>query len=165
MNYPKLITKNSTIGVPNPTSEKVDKKRKNKYKNANKNLTKYGFNMNISNNLYICNNGRSASKEERANELMEMIKNEENKAILFASGGDFFIEILPYLDFEEIIKHKKWFIGFSDSSSFLYILTSKYDLATIYGSNFSSFGSYKFYENHNDLLDLVTGKNNFYELN
>ena len=156
MNYPKFITKNSTIGVPNPTSEKVDEKRKNKYKNAKKNLSDCGFNLNISNNLFISNKGRSASKEERSNELMEMIKDEENKVILFASGGDFFIEILPYLDFEEIIKHKKWFIGFSDPSSLLYILTSKHDLATIYGSNYSSFGSYKFYENHNDLLEIIT---------
>jgi len=158
MNYPKFISKTSTIGIPNPTSEKVDEKRINKYKNAKKNLTDYGFNLNISNNLFISNKGRSASKEERANELMEMIKDEENKVILFASGGDFFIEILPYLDFEEIVNHKKWFIGFSDPSSFLYILTSKYDLATIYGSNYSSFGSFKLYENHNDLLNIIQGK-------
>ena len=158
MNYPKFISKTSTIGIPNPTSEKVDEKRINKYKNAKKNLTNYGFNLNVSNNLFISNKGRIASKEERANELMEMIKDEDNKAILFASGGDFFIEILPYLDFEEIVNHKKWFIGFSDPSSFLYILTSKYDLATIYGSNYSSFGSFKLYENHNDLLNIIQGK-------
>ena len=160
MNYPKFITKNSTIGVPNPTSEKIDEKRKNKYKNAKKNLTNYGFNLNISKNIFISNKGRSASKEDRAKELMKMIKDKENDIILFASGGDFFIEILPYLDFEEIKKYKKWFIGFSDPSSFLYILTSKYDLATIYGSNYSSFGAYKFYENHNDLLEIIQGEKN-----
>ena len=61
------------------------------------------------------------------------------KALLCAAGGDFLIEMLPYVNFEELAENPKWMIGYSDPTSLLYVLTTKYDVATLYGANAGSF--------------------------
>ena len=43
--------------------------------------------------------------EKRAKEFMELIKNKDVNIIFTAKGGDFLLEILPYIDFEEIKKN------------------------------------------------------------
>ena len=65
--------------------------------------------------------------------------------------------MLPYVDFKLIAKNPKYVVGFSDPTGLLFPITTKYDIATIYGNNFSSFGTEKLDKYQLDFLDLLKG--------
>ena len=157
MIYPKFIKEKDIIGVPAPSDGAKDNKKTNKYNNAKNNIEKLGFNLELSNNLYNSIKGRSSSENERAQEINEMISNKDIKTILCASGGDFLIEILPYIDFRLIKENPKWIVGFSDPTGILYPITTKYDVATIYGNNFSPFGMEKLHNSQKVLIEILKG--------
>ena len=158
MIYPRYIEKDSLMGVPATSAGANTEQRKNKMLNAKKNLEEYGLRLELSDNLLKCINGRSAPEKTRAEEFNSMIKNEYIEMILTATGGEFLIEILPYIRFDLLVKNPKLVAGFSDSTGLLFPITTKYDISTIYGQNFSSFGSEKWHQCQKDFLDLVTGK-------
>ena len=141
MIYPKFITKGSTLGIPAPSAGAWDKFKKAKFVNAKKNLEKCGFNIIQSENINTCEKYRSADAITRANEVNKMIENKDIDAIICATGGEFLVEILPYIDFNKIVENPKWVQGFSDPTGLLIPITTKYDIATIYGNNYSSYGT------------------------
>jgi len=59
--------------------------------------------------------------------------------IICASGGDFQFETLPYIDYEAIQSNPKWYMGYSDPTNLLYTVTTKLDIATLYGCNAGSY--------------------------
>ncbi|MBQ6497637.1 MAG: LD-carboxypeptidase [Bacilli bacterium] len=158
MKYPSFLKKNDLIGVPAPSAGAGDELKVNKYKHANKYFKDNGYKTLLSKNIYKCNKGRSADKKIRADEINEMFKNKDIDLILCAGGGEFLVEILPYIDFDLIKKNPKYICGFSDPTGLLYSITTLCDIATVYGNNFSSFGEEKFYQCHYDFLDIITGK-------
>lgn len=83
--------------------------------------------------------GRSSSKEERASQFMELIRDPDVKYIYSAKGGDFLMEILPLLDWKEIQASAKWFQGFSDNTGLTYSIAVNCDVATVYGNHFNDF--------------------------
>ena len=157
MIYPKFIKEESTIGVPTPSDGAKDEKKTNKYNNAKKNLENLNFKIELSDNLFNSIKGRSASKEKRAEEINQMISDNNIDAILCASGGDFLVEILPYINFNLIKENPKWIVGFSDPTGILYPITTKYDVATIYGNNFSPFGMEKLHDSQKNLIEILKG--------
>lgn len=169
MIYPKFVKENSLIGIPAPSAGASSIEKQNKTNNAKKNLETFGYKFDISKNILNCNKGRSASEKERAEEINEMFKNENIDMILCASGGDFLIEILPYIDFNLLKNNPKYVAGFSDPTGLLYPITTKYDIATIYGKNYTSFGINinEYHQSHKDFLEIIKGnliKQNSYEL-
>ncbi len=88
--------------------------------------------------------------------------------IFITRGGEHLIETLPYLDYDKIVEKKIWIEGYSDPTSLLYLLTTKYDLSTIYGYNGKSF--YLMDKSHKNNLLMLKGKiikqvdNNCYSL-
>ncbi len=158
MKYPKFINKNDCIGVIAPSSGAHKETKINKYKNAIKRFESLGYKLKLSDNLFNDEKGRSASILKRSNEFNEMIKDSNVDLILCASGGDFLIEILPYVNFELIKDNLKYICGFSDPTGLLYPLTTKYDVATIYGQNFSPFGMNDLHSSQEDFLDIISGK-------
>lgn len=44
--------------------------------------------------------GRSTNEEQRAKEFNEMVNDKKVDLIMCASGGEFLLEILPYIDFD-----------------------------------------------------------------
>ena len=157
MIYPQFIKKGDCIGVPAPSAGAWDSKKEAKFKNATKRFEELGYKLVLSNNLYKCEKGRSASAKERASEINEMFKNNNIKMLLCAAGGDFLLEILPYIDFDLIKENPKMIAGFSDPTGILYSITTKCDLATIYGQNFSTFGAEQLYKCDEDFLKIING--------
>ena len=84
-------------------------------------------------------------------------KDKDIDFIICAAGGEFLVECLPYVDFDIIKNNPKFMAGFSDPTGLLFPITTKLDIATIYGSNFGSFGEEKFYKCHYDFLDTIKG--------
>lgn len=83
--------------------------------------------------------GRSSSKEERAAQVMELFRDPKVKYIFSAKGGDFLMEILPLLDWNEIRRNPKWFQGFSDNTGLTYTLAVNCGIASVYGNHFNDF--------------------------
>ena len=151
MIYPKFIK------VPAPSDGAYDELSKIRYKNARKNLQNLGYEIIESKNLFNSNKTRSADAITRAEELNEMFENDNIDLILCATGGEFLVEILPYVDFSKIVKSPKFVQGFSDPTSLLYSLTTKYDIATIYSNNYKSFGMQEYDESMKNNLEILKG--------
>lgn len=83
----------------------------------------------------------SSSGRKRAEELLELYKNPNVKYIISARGGEFLMEMLPYLDeYKDIIKNNpKWFQGFSDPSLLNLYITTNFNIATIHMENISDY--------------------------
>ena len=141
MIYPKFLKPSDTIGICAP-SKGIDPNDIT-FDMALKYLKKY-YNVVETDNVRT---GLSPASdvETRTKEFNELIKNDDVDFIYMASGGDYLIEILPYID-EEAIKENiknnqtKFCCGYSDPTSLLYYLTTKFDIATMYGTNAGSLG-------------------------
>ena len=163
MKYPKFLHEGNTIGVPAPSDGASDNLKINKYKHAIKYFEDNNYKLVLSNNLYKSEKARSASAKERGEEINKMFNNKDIDFLICASGGEFLVECLPYIDFNIIKDNPKFVAGFSDPTGLLFPITTKLDIATIYGNNFSSFGEDTFYQCHYDFLDIIKG--NLKELN
>lgn len=156
MIYPGFLKQGDLIDVPAPSDGAYNDKYIARHKNAKIKLTKRGYEINLSKNIFNSKRGRSEIAEKRAEELNRMFK-DNSKVLMCAAGGEFLVEILAYVDFEKIVKNPKWVVGFSDPTGILFPITTKYDIATIYGTNFSSFGAEKLHKSIEDNLKILEG--------
>ncbi len=157
MKYPKFIKSGDCIGVPAPSSGAYDDFHIKKYENAKLNLEKLGYKLVLSKNINKSEKCRSASAVERAEEINKMFEDKDIDFIMCAAGGEFLVEILPYVKFEKILSNPKFVQGFSDPTGLLFPLTTKYDIATIYGNNFGDYGTVEFDRSITDNLEILQG--------
>ena len=157
MIYSKFIEKGMCIGVPAPSSGAYDDFHIKKYENAKSNLEKLGYKLILSKNINKSEKCRSASAIERAKEVNKMFEDENIGFIMCAAGGEFLVEILPYVKFEKILSNPKFVQGFSDPTGLLFPLTTKYDIATIYCNNFGDYGTSEYDRSITDNLEILKG--------
>ena len=157
MIYPKFIEKGMCIGVLAPSSGAYDDFHIKKYENAKSNLEKLGYKLILSKNINKSEKCRSASAIERAEEVNKMFEDENIGFIMCAAGGEFLVEILPYVKFEKILSNPKFVQGFSDPTGLLFPLTTKYDIATMYGNNFGDYGTSEYDRSITDNLEILKG--------
>ena len=125
---------------------------------AIKNLKDYGFKVDVGPNCYLAKEKtRSNTPSLCAKEIMKAFKSDSD-CIISVGGGETMLEILPYINFEEIknLKHK-FFMGFSDNTNLTYTLTTIAGFMTIYGVNAPAFAFDLEYDSK-DSLDLLMGK-------
>ena len=136
MIYPEFLKENDFIGITAPSAG-VGCKLESFEKSLNS-LNKSGFNIieteNVRKDSFV-----SSTALERANQIDKLVNDDKVKMVLSATGGDFLIEILPLLNLDNIAKNPKWFMGYSDPTTLLYLITTKLDIATLYGVNAGSF--------------------------
>lgn len=157
MIYPKFIKEQGTIGVTAPSrgiTNELDLKR---LESAIKNINEKGFNVIETENVRTDNLGRSSSKEERAKQLESLFLDKKVDAIISASGGDFLMEMIPYLNYEVIKNNPKWFQGYSDPTWLTYTITTNLDIATIYSNNFKSFGMNPWHKSLETNIKILKG--------
>jgi len=78
--------------------------------------------------------GASAPARERAAELIRFLTSDDISAVIPPCGGDLAIEVLQFLNFEELATlPPKWMLGFSDISTILTPLTLLSGWATAHG--------------------------------
>ena len=157
MIFPRFLRQGDTIGVPAPSSGAYDEPHCNKYKNSKKKLEKMGYKVIWSDNIFNSIRARSCDAKSRAEELNKMFEDSEINFIMCAAGGEFLVEILPYVDFDKIVKNPKFVQGFSDPTGILFPLTTKYDIATIYGNNFGEYGAEEYDRSIEENLELING--------
>lgn len=167
MIYPKFLEVGNCIGVPAPSSGAYDELHKNKYANSKLKLEQMGYKCVLSDNINKSEMARSASAMVRAEEVNEMIKAKDIDFIMCAAGGEFLVEIIPYVNFENIVSNPKFIQGFSDPTGLLFPITTKYDIATIYGNNFGEYGVQEYDRSVLESLQIIQGNvvsQNSYEM-
>ena len=139
MIYPGKLSKNDTIEIISPSNGVKSKKIK-KFEKAMENLKKYGYK--VIEDKYVRNseNGVSSSALNRSIELNNAINNTDVKALIACSGGDYLIQIMDSINYNNVKKNVKWIQGQSDITPLLFYITTKLDIATIYSFNAKSFG-------------------------
>ena len=136
MIYPQFLNKNDTIGICAPSAgvgHKIDK-----YQKSLVNIKANDFKI-VETKSVRNNNPRSTSAKKRGQELDELVTNPKVKAIMCASGGDYMLEMVPYINLEHIKENPKWICGMSDPTNLLYLVTTSLDIATMYGHNGGSY--------------------------
>lgn len=133
----------------------------NKYNNfirakqfiENKNL-KIKFGKYVEEDYY----GSCGTKEQKAEDFMKMFLDDEVKAIICLEGGQTCNTFLDLLDYEEIKKHPKILVGYSDITVLLQAIYEKTGLTTFSGPDFISFGEPKAEEQYKIFEDAFINK-------
>lgn len=159
MIIPAYLKDGDWIGVTamsHPVDDPIEQYR---FNHAANKLARSGFGAVFTNNVFKEPDefGRSGSGQEKAFEFNALVKEDRVKAIVSAGGGEYLSEMLPYVDLKLFKKKPKWVQGYSDNTAILYYLTTKADIATAYGCNFSDFGMEPWDESVMRGLDVLKG--------
>ena len=110
MIYPNKLGQNDLIEIISP-SNGIKSKKINIYEQALDSLKNFGFNIIEDNYVRNSINGVSSNALNRANELNKAIVNKNVKALVACSGGDYIIQILDLIKYDNLIKNVKWIQG------------------------------------------------------
>ncbi len=150
--YPKKIKKGDVLGitaVSQPANEsKIDL--------AIENFKELGLKVIETDNVRQTGIVSSSGKQ-RAEELLELYKNPEVKYIIAARGGEFLMEMLPYLnEYKDVIRNNpKWIQGFSDPSLLNLYITTNFNIATISMENISEYAMKPRYKSIQNAIDFI----------
>ena len=139
--YAKKLAKNGTIGIFCP-SHVADMDR---YKVIIETAERLGFAVKLGANFTKDTYGYAAGAEERADDLNKLVADDGVGLILF-SGGSSAVEILPYIDYENIKRNPKLFGSYSDGTSILNAVYTQTGLVTYYGFGASQFHDLRHYD-------------------
>ncbi|MDN3650152.1 LD-carboxypeptidase [Reinekea marina] len=135
MIYPAPLKQGSTIAVT-AFSSGVTESQKPRLEAVVDGLRVQGFNVVFGQCLFGNEKHVSAPKEERADELMQFLLDDNIDAVAPPWGGELAIELLPLINFERLKKAKpKWILGFSDVCTISVALYSKLGWASAHCSN------------------------------
>ena len=159
MNYPENLKKGDTIGICAPSGGITKEDGIKKLELAEKQLQEMGYKIIETESVRKEERGRSASGKQRAKEFMELLENDEVKLIIFAQGGDFLVEMIPYLDFEKIKTLKpKWMQGYSDITGINYLWNMMLERPSIYCENVKDYAMRPLFRNLTDALKIASGE-------
>lgn len=141
MIFPKWIRQGDCIGVTAPSDGVTNPLDIRRFENGKKKIEEHGNRVIFTDNVFkSIPGGPSSSGKERGEQFNQLLKDETIRGIYSAKGGNYLVEMLPYVDFDRIVSDPKWVQGYSDNTSLLYTITTKYDVATAYGCNFGDYG-------------------------
>lgn len=136
------LSKGDTIGIFSPSSPATATAVK-RYNRGKEYLISKGFNIYEGKLTGKSDYYRSGTIAERAEELNELIRNDDIKCIMSTIGGNNSNSILPYIDYEYFKKNPKIIIGYSDITAILLAIYAKTGITTYYGPAIvASFGEY-----------------------
>jgi len=131
---PKRLQFGDTIGIIAPSYA-----QKPEYiEEPVKKLRSLGFRIKLSTNIFSSSNGFSGSIKERADDFNSMVSDDSIKMILFG-GGEVCNEILPDIDYANVLRHPKIFCSYSDSTTILNAIHYMTGLVTFYGASLHTF--------------------------
>jgi len=141
MKYPKLLQKGDIIGICAPSSGVSGEVLFTRLDNAIRNIRSLSYDVIETASVRSDEKCVSASSVTRAAEFMSLYENPDVAAIIPPWGGEFLMDILPYLDFERLSAlPAKWVCGYSDTTTLTFALTLLSDIATVHGSNLMNMG-------------------------
>jgi len=137
----KRLPKNGTIGIFCP-SHVANPER---YTAQIMGIERMGFKVKLGENFYKDTWGYTASAGERADDFNALIADDGVDAILF-NGGNGAAEILPYIDYENILRNPRRIGSYSDGTPILNAIHSQTGLVVYYGTAPVSFEDLRHYD-------------------
>ncbi|MGL4338221.1 MAG: S66 family peptidase [Turicibacter sp.] len=127
-----ILKPGDTIGIFSPSTP-ITALCPIRYERGKKYLEDKGFKI-LEGSLTGKRDGyRSGSILARAQELNELIRNKEVTCIMSTIGGMNSNSLLPYIDYEALIRQPKIIIGYSDVTALLLGIYAKTGITTYYG--------------------------------
>lgn len=158
MLFPNKLEKGDKIGVTATSAGFDTEVDLTRLESGIRHFEELGYPVKVTDNVRKNYKGRSSDGRTRAKELMQLFEDSEVRAIFAASGGDYLVEMLSFVDFEVLQNNPKWIQGFSDTTGILFSITTNLDIATLYANNFSSFGMKNWHSSLYDNLSILEGK-------
>ena len=141
MIIPEKLKKGDTIGVVAP-SNPITEESLEDINNSIMLMESSGFKIEFGKYVFDNSLGYGTSAIKKAEDINNMFKNPEIKAIFCASGGANSNSTFEYLDYETIKNNPKILCGFSDSTSITNMITAKTGLVTFNGPTFKALTSW-----------------------
>lgn len=139
---PNRLKKGDTIGVIAPSSpvtpDKIEDIEKSKEL-----MERAGYKVEFGKYVFVNELGYGATAKHKAEDINNMFKNKNIKAIFCASGGANCNCTFDYIDYNVIKENPKIICGFSDSTSITNIIHEKTGLITFNGSTFKALTSWE----------------------
>ncbi len=157
MIYPTFIKKGDMVGVSAPSYGVTREVKVRALNMAISKLNEKGYQILETPHVRRNEDYASGDAKMRAQELESLYQNQDVKAIICATGGEFLLEMLSYFDFSVVKDNIKWLQGYSDPTGLLFTITTNYDIATIYGHNFVGFGMNPWHESIENNLKILEG--------
>ncbi|MDQ0088069.1 muramoyltetrapeptide carboxypeptidase LdcA involved in peptidoglycan recycling [Paenibacillus anaericanus] len=129
--YP-FLKEEATIGITAPSSG-VGSELHGLIKDACNRMNAKWFNVICGETVWTQDKAKSSPAKIRATELNDMMQDDNIHTVIPPWGGELLIEVLEYIDFENI--KSKWILGYSDISVLLLATTLKTGIATAHGPN------------------------------
>jgi len=133
--YPSPLKKNATFGLVSP-SRWLEPEA---LVGAQKLLEKYGYKVVIHPQNFLKDGFLAGPDASRVDAIMDMFQDQSIDAVLCARGGSSAIQIVDKLDYLQIQRNPKPFIGFSDITVLLQAITKVTGLVTYHGPMASTF--------------------------
>ena len=155
---PKNIKSGDTIGITAPAFGAAIEPYSILIDIAEKKIKDRGYNI-IEGKTARMGDGLGISTDPKVTgaELTEFYKRDDIDAIISAGGGELMVETIANVDFD-VIKNSapKWFVGYSDNTSFLLPLVTIANTCGIYGPCISGYGK-EWEGTENDAFALLEG--------
>jgi muramoyltetrapeptide carboxypeptidase LdcA involved in peptidoglycan recycling len=158
MIYPKNLEKGYKIGVTATSEGLASEVDLIRLDNAIRHFQELGYSIVETDNVRKSEKGRSSDGITRASELTDLFIDSSVGAIIAASGGDYLVEMLSWIDFNRLRNNPKWIQGYSDTTGILFTITTNLDIATLYANNFSTFGMGTWHSSLIDNLRILEGE-------
>lgn len=129
MIFPEPLKTGDKVGIVSPSSPV----NREVVRRGIKFLEELGLKVKIGKNVFNKNLYLAGKDSERAEDLMDMFRDEEVRGIIATRGGYGCLRILEYIDFEVVKKNPKIFLGYSDISILLNNFVKKSGLVTFHG--------------------------------
>lgn len=155
--YPEKLVSGDVIGLVSLSQsanlEKIDK--------AKSNLESLDFkfvetpNVRNEEKHFVSSDGKT-----RASEFISLFKNSDVKHIISVRGGEFAVDMLPYLhEYSNLlkdVKNIKYVQGFSDTSLINFYLTTNYNIATLSSEHISDYWMKNLQRPQTDVINIIT---------
>lgn len=148
----KKLKKGDTIGLISPSENIVEEDKMDIEESINL-LKKAGYTTILGKNALKNTTGYGATANEKADDINDMYKNKEVKAILSIKGGFNSNSVYEYLDIELIKKNNKILCGYSDSTSYINYIHEKTGNICFIGPNLKSLNSWETDYSFKEMLD------------
>lgn len=158
MKYPQFLKPNGTIGLFASSFGADIDPYKTRLVSAIEQLKSLGFKIVSDDFIFSYFNGTSAPKEARAKAFMDLYKDPNIDFLWSVGGGEWLLEMLPYIDFEELKKYpSKFVMGYSDNTHLTLLMNTLLDTASIYGQHTPEFGMKLWDESLKQAFEIMTG--------
>lgn len=156
---PKFLSAGDLIGVTAPSAGVSDPADVRRFENAVSNLEGRGYSVVMTPDVYSDMDGdRSAPAEQRARELDSLLSDPDVRYIVSAKGGDYLNEIFDFTDLSAISDDPKWVQGYSDNTDILFVITTVFDIMSIYCGNFGDYGMEPWHRSVLENMEFLEGR-------